>query len=150
MSGGGDGIVLLVEDDPGEVLLTQMAFQRVSIAQRLVAVGDGREALDWLFGSGQYSGRDLSQKPRLILLDLKLPLVSGLDVLKAIRSNESTCLIPVTVLTSSAEPNDQREAWRLGATEYICKPTSFSDFLQIVRQLRSRWLEPAGPNDPSP
>ncbi len=143
----GSGIILLIEDDADEVVLTQKAFDKAMVRHKVVVLQDGQEALDWLFRCGRYDNREPAERPSLILLDLKLPLVSGLDVLKAIRANGSTSLVPVTVLTSSTEPNDQREAYRLGATEYVRKPTSFSDFVETVRQIKLRWLDvdpPAG------
>jgi two-component system, response regulator len=133
--------VLLVEDNPDEVVLTERAFQRCQISYKLVIVNDGREALNFLFSPGKYSGWDSDGKPTLILLDLNLPLVSGLQVLKAIRSTEKTSKVPVLVLTSSSEDKDQAECYRLGANEYIRKPTGFSQFVGVIQQMKSRWLE---------
>lgn len=138
--------VLLIEDNPNEVALTERAFRKTKISNKLVAVYDGQEALDFLFGQGRYAGRDINDKPALILLDLNLPLVTGLEVLKTIRSSKSTCKISVIVLTSSLENKDLVESNRLGADDYICKPTSFSEFVEIIQAIKSRWLDSNGSN----
>jgi CheY-like chemotaxis protein len=132
--------ILLVEDNPDEVVLAEQAFQKCRISNKLVVVCNGREALDFLFCQKEYLGRDMNEKPALILLDLNLPLVSGQEVLKAIRAEESTSEIPVIVLTSSSDIKDQTESIRLGADDYISKQTEFSQFIEIVQKIKSRWL----------
>lgn len=136
----GYGYVLLVEDNPDEVFLTQRAFQKGEIANPLKVVSDGRQALDFLFSQGSYADRDNGDKPDLVLLDLKLPLVNGLDVLKELRANPNTCHIPVVVLTSSTENRDKTESYRLGASDYISKPTRLNEFIEIIKCIKVRWL----------
>jgi two-component system response regulator len=133
--------VLLVEDNPDDVTLTQMAFRKNQITNRLAVVPDGEEALDYLFGRGKHAGRDLNDKPAVILLDLKLPFVNGLEVLRQIRAAKNTSAIPVIVLTSSLEESDQSESQRLGANAYFDKPVEFDRFLQIIQQIKTEWLE---------
>jgi two-component system, response regulator len=133
--------VLLVEDNPDDVALTQMAFKRNRIANRLAVASDGEEALDYLFCRGKYAGRNLNDKPAVILLDLKLPFISGLEVLRQIRADKSTSSIPVVVLTSSLEDSDQSESQRLGANAYFGKPVEFDLFLKIIQQITTEWLE---------
>jgi two-component system, response regulator len=135
-----DKYVLLIEDNPDEVILTQRAFKKSDVVNQLKIVSDGRQALDFLFAQGSYSCRDINDKPGLILLDLKLPLVSGLDVLKEIRTNPDTCLIPIVILTSSSEDQDQINSFRLGANDYIRKPTGFVEFIEIVKSIKLKWL----------
>jgi two-component system, response regulator len=132
--------VLLVEDNPNEVFLTQQAFKRGEVSNRLAVVYDGQQALDFLFSRNDHVNRDARDKPALILLDLNLPLVSGLDVLKEVRANPDTCYIPVIVLTSSAEDRDKAESYRLGANDYICKPTGLFTFVEIIKQIKIKWL----------
>ena len=117
-----DKLVLLVEDNEDDVTLTEMAFKKGQIPGKLVVVMDGQEALDFLFYQGKYKNRTPVENPALILLDLKLPLVSGLDVLKEIRANKNTSQIPVVILTSSIEEKDQTDSYSLGANDFICKP----------------------------
>ena len=137
------GYVLLVEDNPDEVFITQRAFRKGEVANPLTVVTNGRQALDFLFSQGSYADRDKNDKPAVILLDLKLPLVSGLDVLKELKSNPNTNPIPILVLTSSTEERDQTESYRLGANDFICKPTSLLEFIEIVRKIKARWLDPS-------
>lgn len=132
--------VLLVEDNPDEVFLTQRAFQKGEVANPLKVLTDGRQALDFIFSQGNYAGRDINDKPVLILLDLKLPLVNGLDVLKEIKANQNTCLVPVVVLTSSTEDRDRTESYRLGANDYISKPTRLIEFIEIIKNIKQKWL----------
>ncbi len=132
--------VLLVEDDPDHVILTEMAYKKSQMPGKLVVVTDGREALDFLFYHGKYTNRTPAENPALILLDLKLPFVSGLDVLKEVRSNKNTHLIPVVVLTSSLEEKDRTDSNRLGANDFIRKPTGFSHFLEEIQQIKAKWL----------
>jgi two-component system, response regulator len=134
------GYILLVEDNPDEVLLTQRAFKKGEVANPLKVVTDGRQALDFLFSQSSYANKDTNDKPTLILLDLKLPLVNGLDVLKEIKCNTNTSSIPVVVLTSSNEERDRAESYRLGADDYICKPTRLMEFVEIVKSIKLRWL----------
>ena len=132
--------ILLVEDNPDDEELTRLAFHECRVANELVVARDGQEALDYLFADGKYSGRDISETPQVILLDLKLPKVSGLEVLQRIRADERTKLQPVVVLTSSKEDSDLIESYSLGANSYIQKPVDFAQFVDAVRQLGLYWL----------
>ena len=131
---------LLVEDNEDDVTLTEMAFKKGQIPGKLVVVVDGQEALDFLFYQGKYTTRTPVENPALILLDLKLPLVSGLDVLKEIRANKDTNQIPVVVLTSSMEEKDRTDSYRLGANDFISKPTGYSHFIEVIQQIKTKWL----------
>ena len=133
-------IILLVEDNPDDVLLTKRAFKKSNILNELVVASDGVEALDYLFGTGAYEGRDLSIMPVLILLDLRLPKLDGIDVLRRIRADERTRLIPVVVLTTSKEHQDLIQSYDLGANSYIRKPVDFDQFVQAVKQLGLYWV----------
>jgi two-component system, response regulator len=135
-----DNYVLLIEDNEDDVTLAEMAFKRAKVSSRLENVSDGQAALDFLHYHGKYANRTPVENPALILLDLKLPLVSGLEVLKAIRANPLTHQIPVVVLTSSVEEKDRSEADRLGANDFICKPTSYSSFIEVIEQINMKWL----------
>lgn len=132
--------ILLVEDNPSDLELTLHALKRHKIVNRIQIARDGTEALDFLFGRGIHQGRDLDDGPRVIFLDLKLPKVDGLEVLKEIKSNPRTCNIPVVVLTSSREESDIVESYRLGVNSYIVKPVDFEQFIQAVQQLGFYWL----------
>ena len=134
------GYVLLVEDNPDEVFITQRAFRKGEVANPLTVVTNGRQALDFLFSQGSYTGRDIEDEPVLILLDLKLPLVSGLDVLKEVKANPNTNFIPVVVLTSSTEDTDRTESYRLGANDFINKPTAFVEFVETIKGIKTKWL----------
>lgn len=134
------GTILLVEDNPDDQALTLRALKKNNIANEVVVVGDGAQALEYLFGTGQFAGRDPNDRPALVLLDLKLPKVDGLSVLAEIRSNEHTRLMPVVVLTSSAEDNDLLKSYELGVNSYVRKPVDFSEFLDATRQLGMYWL----------
>jgi two-component system response regulator len=133
-------IILLVEDDPDDVELTIHALRKHSIANEIIVVHDGQEALDWLFGEGPYAGRDTSVMPVVVLLDLKLPKVGGLEVLARLRADERTRMLPVIVLTSSREEQDIVKAYRNGANSYVPKPVDFVEFARAVQQLSLYWL----------
>jgi len=132
--------ILLVEDNPDDIELTLRAFKKNRIINCLHVVTDGAEALEYLFGTGKYAGRDTSHQPTVILLDLKLPKVDGLEVLKAIRADERTKLLPVVVLTSSKEEMDIMNVYQNGANSYIRKPVEFEKFIEAVGQLGLYWL----------
>ena len=132
--------ILLVEDNPNDVELTLHALKKNNLTNRVYVVRDGAEALEYLFSSGAYAGRDLNQTPKVILLDLKLPKVDGMEVLKRIKADERTRSIPVVVLTSSREERDIVDSYRLGVNSYITKPVDFDQFTEAVRQLGLYWL----------
>ena len=132
--------ILLVEDNPDDEALTLRAFKKHNITNEVVVAHDGAEALEYLFGTGRYAGRDLEVMPQLILLDLKLPKVDGLEVLGQIRADDRTRLLPVVVLTSSTEERDLVESYRLGANSYVRKPVDFTQFAEAARQLGLYWL----------
>jgi two-component system, response regulator len=133
-------IILLVEDNPDDELLAIRALEKNNIMNEVVVARDGAEALDYLFGAGAYTGRDMSVMPQIILLDLKLPKIDGLEVLRRLRNNERTKLLPVVVLTSSREDRDLTECYSLGANSYIRKPVNFAQFTEAIRQLGLYWL----------
>jgi len=133
-------IILLVEDDPDDEALTLRALQKSNILNGVVVTRDGVETLDYLFGKGSYSGRDTSVMPQLILLDLKLPKMDGLEVLRRIRADKRTKLLPVVVLTSSKEERDLIQSYNLGANSYIRKPVDFVQFRKSVQQLGLYWM----------
>ncbi len=132
--------ILLVEDNPDDVELTMMALKENYIANRIDVVTDGAEALDYLFCTGKYEGRDKNAMPAIILLDLRLPKLDGLEVLKRIREDERTSLLPVVILTSSKEEKDLVNGYKLGANSYIQKPVDFKQFAEAVRNLGLYWL----------
>lgn len=136
----GNKIILLVEDNPDDRILTVRALRRNNIANTIVEVKDGREALDYLFGEGAYEGRDTSAQPQVVLLDLKLPKVDGLEVLALMREDPRTRRVPVVVLTSSGEEQDMIASYDLGANSYVRKPVDFEQFLEAARQLGLYWL----------
>jgi CheY-like chemotaxis protein len=133
-------VVLLVEDNPSDIGLTKRAFEKNRIQNKLVVAEDGQEALDYLFGAGAYAGRDTSVMPAVILLDLKLPKVDGLEVLKRIRGHDLTKRLPVVILTSSREDQDVAMSYDLGANSYIRKPVDFQQFAEAVRTLDLYWV----------
>jgi two-component system, response regulator len=135
-----DKVILLVEDNPDDELLTLRALRKNKITTEVVVARDGVEALDYLFGEGSYAGRDTSVMPQLILLDLKLPRIDGLEVLRRLRSDERTRLLPVVILTSSREQQDMLVGYGLGANSYIRKPVNFEQFVRAVEQLKRYWL----------
>jgi two-component system response regulator len=133
-------VILLVEDDSSDEELTLRAFRRSNVASEVAVVRDGAEALDYLFGRGEYSGANARPLPHVVLLDLNLPKLGGLDVLEAIRADERTKTLPVIILTSSGEERDLRAAYALGANSYIVKPVEFSQFSETIQQLGLYWL----------
>jgi CheY-like chemotaxis protein len=132
--------VLLVEDNPRDAEMALRTLRKRNLANSIVHVKDGEEALDWLFGIGAYAGRDPSNRPKVVLLDLKLPKVDGLEVLRAIRGDERTQLIPVVVMTSSGEERDVIESYKLGVNSYVVKPMDFEGFSAAVAELGHYWL----------
>ena len=140
--------ILLVEDNPSDIGLTQRALAKNRIANELVVAEDGQEALDYLFATGKHTGRDVSQAPALVLLDLKLPGLGGLEVLRQIRLDPRTSRLPVVILTTSKEEQDVAQSYDLGANSYIRKPVDFTQFIQAVEHLGLYWLvlnQPAPP-----
>ena len=133
-------IILLVEDNPSDIGLTQRALAKSRIANEMVVTEDGQDALDYLFASGQYTGRDVNNLPALVLLDLKLPRVDGLEVLRQIRADPRTSRLPVVVLTTSKEEQDVAQSYDLGANSYIRKPVDFTQFAQAIEHLGLYWL----------
>ncbi len=133
-------VILLVEDNPDDVELTRLAFDEAKIANQLVVVGDGAEALDYLFARGRYADRDPTEMPSIVLLDLNLPKVDGREVLQAVRANEATRTLPVVVLTTSTEPFDVEASYALGVNSYIQKPVDFEQFVWAVKQVGLYWL----------
>ena len=135
-----DKVILLVEDNPDDEELTLRALAKNNIRNEVVVARDGAEALDYLFGTGDYAGRDTLLTPQVILLDLKLPKIDGLEVLRRLRADERTNLLAVVILTSSKEEQDIVAGYKLGANSYIRKPVDFSQFIEAVRQLGLYWL----------
>lgn len=136
----GDKTILLVEDNPDDEALTLRALKKNNILNEVTVVRDGAEALDYLFCQGAYAGRDASLQPTVILLDLKLPKVSGLEVLKRLRADARTRLLPVVILTSSKEEQDIVAGYQLGVNSYIRKPVDFTQFMEAIRQVGLYWL----------
>jgi len=132
--------ILLVEDNPDDETLMLRALKKNKIANEIVVAHDGIEALEYLFAEGNFSNRDIEELPQLILLDLKLPKLDGLEVLRRIRNDERTKLIPVVILTTSTEQRDLIEGYQLGANSYVQKPVDFYDFMEATRQLGLYWL----------
>lgn len=135
-----DKTILLVEDNPDDEELTLRALRRGNVANEVAVARDGSEALEYLFGSGRGEGRDASQMPAVVLLDLKLPKISGLEVLKRIRADSRTAMIPVVILTSSSEDEDMIRSYQSGANSYVRKPVNFTEFTNAVSQLGLYWL----------
>jgi two-component system, response regulator len=133
-------IILLVEDNPDDEALTLRALKKNNIMNEVVVARDGAEALDYLFGTGAHAGRAVSDLPQIVLLDLKLPKVDGLEVLRRVRADERTRLQPVAILTTSNEDRDILSSYKLGANSYIRKPVDFEQFMEAVRQLGLYWL----------
>jgi two-component system response regulator len=132
--------ILLVEDNPNDVELTVQALKENKLSNRIHVVEDGAEALDFIFAKGAYAQRDMKALPKVVLLDLKLPKVSGLELLRAIKSDERTKRVPVVVLTSSQEERDIVESYHLGANSYITKPVEFENFVKAITELGLYWL----------
>lgn len=139
--------ILLVEDNPDDVELTLLAFEEGRVCNSIAVVTDGQEALDYLFATGKYSERSAEALPSIVLLDLKLPKISGLDVLKRVREDERTSCLPVIVLTSSKEEEDVISSYRLGANAYVRKPVDYEHFVEAAKTLGLFWLVL---NEPSP
>lgn len=133
-------IILLVEDNPDDEALTLRALKKNNILNEVVVAHDGAEALDFLFATGPYTGRDIHIMPQVILLDLKLPKIDGLEVLRRLRADSRTKLLPIIILTSSSEETDIINGYNLGANSYVCKPVDFAQFVEAVRQLGLYWL----------
>ncbi len=132
--------ILLVEDNPHDLELTMRALKKGNLANSITAVRDGAEALDFVFGRGQYAGRNPLGGPRVIFLDLKLPKVDGIDVLRAVKSDERTKKIPIVIITSSAEERDRVESYQLGVNSYVVKPIEFDAFMKTITDLGFYWL----------
>ena len=135
-----DRTILLVEDNPDDEALTLRALKRANVRNEVVVARDGVEALDYLFGTGAHAGRDARATPQVVLLDLKLPRLDGLEVLRRLRADDRTKLLPVVILTSSTEDQDRIAGYQLGANSYVRKPVDFSQFVDAVRQLGLYWL----------
>jgi two-component system response regulator len=133
-------VILLVEDNPDDEALTLRALKKNNITNKVVVAHDGVEALDFLFGTGSHAGRDLQAMPEVILLDLKLPKVDGFEVLRRLRADERTKLLPVVILTTSNEEKDRLDGYGLGANSFVRKPVEFDQFIEAVRQLGMYWL----------
>lgn len=132
--------ILLVEDNPKDEMLTLRSLKKCNVANEIVVVRDGAEALDYLFCTGDYAERDIEDLPAVVLLDLNLPKIGGLEVLRRIRADGRTRLLPVVILTSSDEEKDMIASYELGANSYVCKPVSFGDFSRAVADLGRYWL----------
>ncbi len=133
-------IILLVEDNPKDEMLTLRSLKKCHVANQVVVVRDGAEALDYLFASGDYAERDLNDMPTVILLDIKLPKIDGLEVLRRLRADERYQLLPIVILTSSDEERDILAGYELGANSYVRKPVAFADFSRAVADLGRYWL----------
>jgi two-component system, response regulator len=140
MNGTKDKIILLVEDNPDDVQLTMRSLRKNKILNEVVVARDGVEALDYLFGRGAYAGRDVTQLPVVVLLDIKLPKLDGIEVLRMMRQDERTKLLPIVILTSSKEESDLLNGYRLGANSYVRKPVDFDQFNEAIKHLGLYWL----------
>ena len=141
--------ILLVEDNPDDEALTLRAFAKNDITNPVVVVRDGAEALDYLFTAGAYAGRNPDDRPQLVLLDLKLPKIDGLEVLRRIRSDPRTAVLPVVILSSSKQESDVIESYRSGCNSYVHKPVDFDQFIEAARQLGLYWLLLNEPPEPA-
>ena len=135
-----DAEILLVEDSMDDAEMTIRALKRVNLANNLVHVEDGQEALDYLFGNGNFSNRKHSKQPKVVLLDIKMPRVDGIEVLRQIKSNDATRMIPVVIMTSSGEEKDMIASYSLGVNSYVVKPVNFEKFATAVSELGLYWL----------
>ena len=136
----GEQYILLVEDNPDDIELTLRSLKKGSIMNEVVVIKDGAEALDYLFGTGNHEGRDTDVMPEVVLLDLKLPKLDGLEVLKRMRQDNKTRFLPVVIFTSSKEERDLVEGYNLGANSYVRKPVDFTEFAEVVGRLGKYWL----------
>ncbi|MEK6607975.1 MAG: response regulator [Myxococcota bacterium] len=152
MTTDSDKAILLVEDNPDDVELTLRAFKKNNITNAVVVARDGIEALDYLFATGAHAGRDVGALPQVVLLDLKLPRLDGLEVLRRIRADARTRILPVVILTSSTEDHDLVNGYSFGANSYVRKPVDFAEFVEAARQLGLYWLllNRAPPRTPQP
>ena len=133
-------LILIVEDNPDHLELTVLTLEDLGVKAEIAVARDGAEALDFLFGQGVHAGRDTERKPSFILLDMKLPKLSGLDVLRSVRSNPVTTLVPVIMLTSSSERSDMQACYQSGANSFVRKPVDFADFTEKLDRLQAYWL----------
>jgi two-component system response regulator len=132
--------IMLVEDNPDDAALTMRALKKQNIANKLIHLHDGAEALDFIYGTGNYAGRNIQITPKVILLDLKMPKVNGMEVLEKLKTDETTKAIPIVMLTSSAEDPDIEKCYKLGANSYIVKPVEFEEFTKAVAGLGMYWM----------
>jgi len=132
--------ILLVEDSPGDARLTTFALKNAQVTNPVVHLKDGDEALEYIFTTGAYAKRNTENTPLIILLDLKMPKVNGIEVLKKIKSDESTKIIPVIIFTSSKDENDAKKCYRLGANSFVVKPLEYNKFEEIIKEISSYWL----------
>ena len=132
--------ILLVEDNPRDRELTLRVLRKNNLANSVVTVSDGEEALDFLFARGKYAGRDVNEHPRVVFLDLKLPKVDGIEVLRQVKADERTRQIPIVVVTSSAEERDRIESYQLGVNSYVVKPIEFDSFVKTISELGFYWM----------
>ncbi|HAE22558.1 MAG TPA: two-component system response regulator [Spirochaetaceae bacterium] len=132
--------ILLVEDNPNDAELTLRALKKNKLTNTIIHVHDGEEALDYLFAKGKFTGRNISASPRLMLLDLKLPKVDGLEVLKAVKADPRTAMMPIVILTTSREESDMMRSYSTGANSYIVKPVDFTKFIDSVKEIGFYWL----------
>ncbi len=133
--------ILIVEDNPDHLELTVMTLQEQGVAAEIVVARDGAEALNYLWGQGPYAGRDTQQQPALVMLDMKLPKLSGLDVLRSVRGNPLTACVPVVMLTSSCERSDMLASYQHGANGFVCKPVDFLAFTEKLNHLQAYWID---------
>lgn len=132
--------ILLVEDNIADAELTIRALKKINVTNNILHLKDGAEALAYIFGKGEFANRDVSQQPKVILLDIKMPKVDGIEVLRQIKSNEQTRLIPVVIMTSSSEEQDIVSSYKLGVNSYVVKPVGFEDFAKAVSELGFYWM----------